>query len=129
MESLKEFMGFLLVATVIWLLWILGIQAGPDAVILVLSALLITALGGWIYGRWGNLAMPKNKRIAAAATALVLIFGANIYALTNVMHMLYNKSPFRMQTALNGNRIQRKALPGRNSKGSPCLSILPLPGV
>ena len=84
MESLKEFMGFLLVATVIWLLWVLGIQAGSDAVILVLFTLLVNALAGWIYGRWGNLAMPKNKRIIATAVAVIFILGANIYALATV---------------------------------------------
>jgi thiol:disulfide interchange protein/DsbC/DsbD-like thiol-disulfide interchange protein len=84
MESLKEFMGFLLVATVIWLLWVLGIQAGASVVILVLFALLITAVGGWIYGRWGNLAMPMNKRIISTVLAVILILSANIYALANV---------------------------------------------
>ena len=83
MESMKQFMGFLLVATVIWLLWVLGIQVGSNVVILVLFALLITAIGGWIYGRWGHLAMPQRTRIISTVIAFVLIIGANLYALTN----------------------------------------------
>lgn len=92
MESLKQFMGFLLVATVLWLLWILGIQAGSNVVILMLSVLLVSALGGWIYGRWGNLAMPKNKRITAATTAVILIVSANTYTLANVYRYAVKQS-------------------------------------
>lgn len=84
MESLKQFMGFLLLASVIWLLWILGLQAGSSAVILMLSVLLVSAIGGWIYGRWGTLSMPRHKRIAAAVLACILIAGANTYTLANI---------------------------------------------
>ena len=83
MESMKQFMGFLLVATVIWLLWVLGIQAGSNVVVLVLFALLITSIGGWIYGRWGHLGMPGKTRIISTTIAALLVIGANVYALAN----------------------------------------------
>jgi thiol:disulfide interchange protein/DsbC/DsbD-like thiol-disulfide interchange protein len=92
MESLKQFMGFLLVATVIWLLWILGLQTGSSVVTLALTALLITALGAWIYGRWGNAAMPKTRRIIATTAGVMLIAGANIYALANVNRFAVQQS-------------------------------------
>ena len=84
MESMKQFMGFLLVATVVWLLWVLGIQAGSNVVVLVLFALLVTSIGGWIYGRWGHLAMPVRTRVISTTVAAILIIGANAYALANV---------------------------------------------
>ena len=84
MESLKQFMGFLLVATVIWLLWVLGIQAGATAVIIVLFDLLITAVGAWVYGRWGNLAMPPKTRRTAMVIALILVLGSNGYVFANL---------------------------------------------
>ena len=84
MESLKQFMGFLLVATVIWLLWVLGIQSGANVVIIVLFDLLITAVAAWIYGRWGNLAMPPKTRRIAIALAVILVLGSNGYVFSNI---------------------------------------------
>lgn len=84
MESLEQFMGFLLVGTVVWLVWVLGVQAGINAVTLVLFDLFLTAVGAWIYGRWGNLAMPKKTRILAWLMALVIVVGSNGYVLANI---------------------------------------------
>jgi thiol:disulfide interchange protein DsbD len=83
MESLKQFMGFLLVATVIWLLWVLGMQAGANLVIIVLFSLLFTAISAWIYGRWGHLAMPKLTRIKAILTALIILIATNGWVFLN----------------------------------------------
>ncbi len=102
MESLKQFMGFLLVGTVIWLLWVLGIQAGSNAIILVLFALVLTGIGAWIYGRWGHLAMPKRTRLIASLLAFILVIGSNGFALTAVDE--YAVSPAQ-QTASRGSGI------------------------
>jgi len=84
MESLEQFMGFLLVGTVVWLVWVLGIQAGINAVTLVLFDLFLTAIGAWIYGRWGNLAIPKKKRVIAWILAALIVGGSNGYVLANI---------------------------------------------
>lgn len=84
MESLKQFMGFLLAATVIWLLWVLGLQAGTNALALVLFNLLIVAVAAWIYGRWGNLAMPGRTRIISVTTALILILVSTGYTIVSI---------------------------------------------
>lgn len=78
METLKQFMGFLLMATVLWLLWVLSRQAGAQGVIVLLASLLIAGLGAWVYGRWGALYRTKLTRrvaqlIAAAAIAVGLL--------------------------------------------------------
>jgi len=83
MESLKQFMGFLLVATVIWLLWVLGLQAGSNVVIFVLLILLLVSVGGWIIGRWGHLAMPRKTRLSATLLAALFILVPTVYGLTN----------------------------------------------
>jgi thiol:disulfide interchange protein DsbD len=54
MESVKQFMAFPLFGTVIWLLWVVGLQTGLNTIAKVLSALCLLALGAWIYGRWRN---------------------------------------------------------------------------
>lgn len=76
METLKQAMGFLLMATVVWLAWVLGIQAGATAVALLLVALLTCSVAAWILGRWGSLAVEmRPRRIAQFSAALVIIAG------------------------------------------------------
>ena len=50
MERLKQFMGFPLMGTAIWLLWVLQQQRGPLAVLLMLLLLLILGFCAWIFG-------------------------------------------------------------------------------
>jgi thiol:disulfide interchange protein len=48
MLRLEQFLAFPLYATVIWLAWVLGEQAGLDAVILLLGALLALGIAAWL---------------------------------------------------------------------------------
>lgn len=52
MVTLKQFMGFPLLATALWLLWVLNLQTSADVVLKVLGALLVVALAYWVHGRW-----------------------------------------------------------------------------
>lgn len=52
MESFKQFSGFLLMGTALWLLWIFGRLTGADAQTLAIAALLAVGICSWIYGRW-----------------------------------------------------------------------------
>lgn len=54
METFKQAMAFPLFATVVWLAWVLGAQAGNDAVLALLAGLLVLGMGAWIYGRWAR---------------------------------------------------------------------------
>lgn len=82
METLKQFMGFPLAATVIWLAWVLGIQTGSDGVAALLIALLIASLGAWVYGKWGSFANKKRIKIFASSVAFILIFGGMIFGIS-----------------------------------------------
>jgi thiol:disulfide interchange protein DsbD len=50
MARFKTFMAFPMFATVVWLLWVLGLQAGVDAVAGVLGLLVAAAFGMWVLG-------------------------------------------------------------------------------
>ena len=52
METFKQVLAFPLYGTVAWLAWVLGAQAGNDAVLALLAGLLLIAMGTWMYGRW-----------------------------------------------------------------------------
>lgn len=72
MESLKQFMGFLMMATVVWLAWVLSVQTSSGTVIALLGALVGLGLAAWILGRWGALHRRTGTRWTARLLALVL---------------------------------------------------------
>ena len=72
MESFKQFMAFPLFATIIWLLWVLGLQSGTENIAKLLMGLLGAGIACWIFGKWGSYSRtPKTRTIA---TFLALVF-------------------------------------------------------
>ncbi len=79
METFKQVLAFPLYATVAWLAWVLGAQAGNDAVFALLAGLVLVAMGAWFLGRWEHLQGGWRSAIAvilAAAGVLVAWPGA-----------------------------------------------------
>jgi thiol:disulfide interchange protein DsbD len=62
MLSFKQFMGFLLMGTLVWLLWLLGKQVGVDAQAWALAWLLWLALLLWLWGVYGTPASRHRVR-------------------------------------------------------------------
>ena len=76
MLRFKEAMGFLLLATVLWLLWLLGKQVGVDAEGWAGLWLLAVAVAGWLWGRIADLGQGSGRRAAAALAVLLLVGGS-----------------------------------------------------
>lgn len=83
MVTLRQVLAFPLFATVVWLGWVLGRQAGVGALVALLAACTLLAFGLWALGRFGTLAAPTGRRrlaqglaIASAAGAIALVWGA-----------------------------------------------------
>ena len=70
METFKQVMAFPLFATVAWLVWVLGAQAGNDAVLGALIGLVSIAIAAWIYGRWSRSGSLARHAFAALFAAL-----------------------------------------------------------
>ncbi len=87
MEHLKQFMGFPLLATAIWLAWILGRQAGLDALIALLAVLLLGGLSAWILGKWAALHHEISTRIIAVSVALAIFIPAFVLVLLFIHNM------------------------------------------
>ena len=86
MVTFKEVMGFIMLATVLWLVWVFGAQTDTMAVFLLLSGFFFLALGCWIWGKWGTPIMKKRTRmISLAITAITFIIGG--YAITKASGM------------------------------------------
>lgn len=69
METFKQVLAFPLYATVAWLAWVLGAQAGNDAVFALLGGLVLVAMGAWMYGKWEHSAAPWRAAVAAILVA------------------------------------------------------------
>ncbi|MCB1050705.1 MAG: thioredoxin family protein [Acidobacteria bacterium] len=72
METFKTFMGFPLLATVVWLLSILAAQTGRSGLIGVMTFLLFVALAVWLFGQGQK---AERKMGTWLAAALILGFG------------------------------------------------------
>ncbi len=80
MIAFKELMGFFMLASVIWLLWVFGAQTDNMAMSLLLASFFCLALSAWIYGRFATPVQTKIKRIASTITAMA-IFVCGCYLL------------------------------------------------
>jgi thiol:disulfide interchange protein DsbD len=80
METFKELMGFLMLASVLWLVWVFGAQTNSLAVFFLLISFFLLAIGGWIFGKWGTPVKKKATRLISYALSLVCIGGA-VYSL------------------------------------------------
>ena len=91
MESIKQFMGFLLMAAVVFLAWVAGRQGGVHAVIAILIALLLCGLAAWVYGRWSVPVKPVRTRRIAQLISLLLLVSATLYAVgqTKAAYLYY----------------------------------------
>ncbi|WP_411282448.1 protein-disulfide reductase DsbD family protein [Gemmatimonas sp.] len=70
LETLKQLLAFPLYATVVWLLWVLGRQAGSDQVALALLFAVGVSLTGWMAGR-----AQYAGRARGSLMGLVLLVG------------------------------------------------------
>jgi thiol:disulfide interchange protein len=82
MESFKQFMAFLLYATVAFLLWVLDGQLTESAgfttfaLLKVLFSLVGLAMALWVFGRWAAFHRPKVQRYGTTLVALLMIIGS-----------------------------------------------------
>jgi thiol:disulfide interchange protein len=71
METLKQVLAFPLYLTAVWLVWVLGRQAGVDAAARLLVGITLVGAALWAFGRW-RFAAGRGARLAAYAGALLL---------------------------------------------------------
>ncbi len=84
MTVFKQLMGFLMMAAVLWLIWVFGAQTNSLALIMVLAGLFLIAFATWVFGTWGNPIRSKGVRTFGllAAIAFGLVGSGMIYLST-----------------------------------------------
>lgn len=74
METFKQLTGFVLLATVVWLIWVFSAQTNSFSVVCLIAGFLFFSFGAWIYGQGGGPAVSKVKRILAYAAVVLCFF-------------------------------------------------------
>lgn len=64
MESLRQFMAFPMYAAAAWLAWVLGLQAGLDAVLALAIGAIVLALALWTWGRHVQSGLGRSRPLA-----------------------------------------------------------------
>jgi thiol:disulfide interchange protein DsbD len=80
MVRLKQLLGFLLLATLLWLSWIVGRLRGVDGMVELGGLLLIIGLLGWIKGSfWTPISSLRSRVLAAMSMVAVLVIAIGSY--------------------------------------------------
>jgi thiol:disulfide interchange protein DsbD len=79
METFKQIMAFPMYGAAVWLLWVLGLQAGNDAVAAALAGMVLIAFAGWLFAHTRS-GKPVGRRWGTAFATLAAIgaLGAGI---------------------------------------------------
>ncbi len=80
MEVFQQFMGFLMLGTVLWLLWVFGLQTSQGSLFRLLIVLLLLAFGLWAVPRltagWGGrVGRPVAGLLLLAVFGLAVVSG------------------------------------------------------
>lgn len=78
METLKQAMGFPMLGTVVFLVWLFGRQTSVNALTLLLVALLLVASGAWVYGRGFAGDGGLRRALAVAGSAVLVLLGLGL---------------------------------------------------
>jgi thiol:disulfide interchange protein/DsbC/DsbD-like thiol-disulfide interchange protein len=80
MVRLKQLLGFLLLATLLWLSWIVGRLRGADGMVELGGLLLIIGLLAWIKGSfWTPMSSVRSRVLAAMSMVAVLVVAIGSY--------------------------------------------------
>ncbi len=80
MVHLKQVLGFLLLATLLWLSWIIGRLRGADGMVELGGLLLIIGILAWIKGSfWTPVSSGRSRVLAALAMVAVLVLATGSY--------------------------------------------------
>jgi thiol:disulfide interchange protein DsbD len=78
MVTLRQVLAFPLFATVVWLAWVLGRQAGVNALVVLLAACTLLAFGLWAFSHFSRRRVAQFVAFASIVGALALVLTARI---------------------------------------------------
>lgn len=84
MLTFKQLMGFFMLATVLWLVWVLDAQTGGLSNLLLLLSLFTIAFGVWVYGNWCGYDREKKTRRIGMMAALIVVLAGSWFFITSI---------------------------------------------
>jgi thiol:disulfide interchange protein DsbD len=112
MERVKQATGFLMLATVVWLLSVLGGMRGVDAVIGAGSLLLVLGVACWVQGAFNSFAASPGARWLARVAILLVVLGGGSWCVQQIAsaRLAENGAPqanfaAQLDTALKSGRL------------------------
>jgi thiol:disulfide interchange protein/DsbC/DsbD-like thiol-disulfide interchange protein len=84
MVTFKQLMGFFMLATCLWLVWVLSAQTANLTVLTMLSTLFFISFGVWIFGTWGGLNRSRRVRFFAKILSFFVIALGSYILLSDV---------------------------------------------
>jgi len=79
MSTLKSILSLPLFLTVVWLMWVLGLQTDMDTLALALVALVVVGFICWVYGRYQSSQNTYRRRWRAVLLGLIVMSGVVSY--------------------------------------------------
>lgn len=102
MVTFKELVGFFMMATVLWLVWVFAAETGSMAVIILLAGLFLLAIASWVYGRYCPPTKSRTMRIVAGMFTLVFISMASFVIVTATSPLFAEEPPTIVATEGSG---------------------------
>ncbi len=86
MERVKQLMGFFLLATLLFLLWVIGAERGVEAIIWTACFLLALSVACWMKGAFLVPTASTGNRLISLALIVVLVIGSGLYFIGRKFH-------------------------------------------
>jgi thiol:disulfide interchange protein DsbD len=99
-----------MMATVLWLLYILGKQLGVEAVVWTGAFLLSVAVGAWLVGRFATLTATRARVYMVWGAALLIVA---------VAYLLFMESTLNVRALIAGEQVVERPEGGQAAGGIP----------
>lgn len=73
MQTLRQILGFPMMAAVIWMVFVLAGLASMGGVVALLAGMLVAGIGAWVWGTWGTVSHSTRARVAAGIAGIALV--------------------------------------------------------
>lgn len=101
MVTFKEITGFVMLATILWLVWIFSAQTGSLATIFLLMSFLLFSIAAWVYGRYCTIISKKRTRIVGGFITTAIGSIACIVLMAATSPVLVTEDSVSLATAAN----------------------------
>ena len=94
MVTFKQVLAFPVLATIVWLLWLIGQQTGVDGMMTTMGVMLALTAALWIWGRFAqDLTLTTRKRMTAILLALLIGGMAVIGGMQLISNLSHGERP------------------------------------